>query len=382
MVVSAPSYLSGGENASTIFNRLAFKMRQAGYPLNGRDSESMLAQSFAEVLYDVGVVQAAALADSIFLVNASVSDLDRHGVHYAGGTRLAATKALADVTFEGVDGTVIPIGTRISTGGQAGVPATVFETLAAAEIGTPDTGTVTVQAQAVDAGSRGNVGAASIRFLSNPIAGVDVSNVFNTLEAAGGSDTETDDDYRTRLIILAAREPGMANIAAYEAILDTLPGVGFRLVEPHWNGLGTIRVVILDDTGDIPSTELVDLVQAALDPLAYPGEGQGAGSISHVITVVAPTELDLTLNVPALVPEAGVTLSQAKAALEVAANAYLDTVNPGGALIIRDLEAVIIQAEGVANIGDITIDSGAGAVRADVPLLTTQKAVLDTVTYS
>lgn len=378
--MSLPPSLLSNETSATFFNRIAARMRARGYALNSGTPEQMITQAISEVLYDVGVVQAAALYDSVFIATAAASDLDKHGQHYYGGTRLAATQALADVTFEGVDGTVIPINTRVTTGGQAGIPAVVFETLAAVEIGQTDTGTVTVQARAVDAGASGNVASGTIRFLSNPIAGV--TNVFNTDEAVGGSDVESDDDYRARLIALAARAPGMANIAAYEAILDTLPGVGFRLVEPHWNGLGTIRVVFLDEDGDIPDSELVEFVQEALDPIADPGEGQGDASISHVVTVIAPDELDLVLDVPDLVPETGVTLGQAKTALEAAANAYMDTVNPGGAVLIRDLEAVLIQAEGVANIGDITLDAGDGAVRADVTLLTTQKAVLDDITYS
>ena len=372
-MVATPALLAG-ETMDSLFERVAATMRAAGYPLNIGTPEYLLARAFALQLYDVGAVVSLRLYQSLFIRTASGSDLDQHGEHYSL-PRLDATRATATLTFEGTDGTVIPLDTLVTTAAQVGAPAVAFRTAAGGTIGTPDTGTVEIAAVAVEAGAAGIVGAEALRFLANPIAGV--SNVFNNEAAVEGSDVETDAAYRARLLERAAEDPGTATIDDYERLIDAIPGVGFRLVEPHWNGYGTIRVVILDEDGGIPSEPLLELVQETLDPLASQGEGEGRASIAHAITVVAPTEVELTLDVPDLVAEAGYSLAQAKANLEAAATAYVRTINPGGSLVIRDLEAVLIQAAGVANLGDITLD----AVRADVPLLTTEKAVIASVTY-
>lgn len=364
MTAPLPTYLIS-ESATTIFDRVALKMRLAGYPLNDGTPEAMLATSFSEVLFDDGATLAARIYSDMFIRTASDPALDEHGLHL-GVPRLEPTVAVVDVTFTGVPGTIVPLGTIVSTAGIVGVPAVAFSTDADATIG--GGGTVTTSATAVLTGAAGNVGINTIRFLANGVAGVD--SVANAAAAIEGTDLEETEHYRARLLAVAGEDAGMASVGDYERLIDEIPDVGFRLVEPLWASYGSIRVVILDDDGNIPSGTLVSLVQQTLDPVATPGDGYGEGSIAHIVTVVAPTNLPLVVNVPALVPEAGVTLPAAKAAGEAAVNAYVQATNPGGKIRIRDAEAVYIQATGVENIGDLTINGS----RADVALTTTQKA--------
>lgn len=103
--------------------------------------------------------------------------------------RDSAANATVDLTFTGVAGSAVPVGTICETARQI-----QFATLSAVVIG--DGGSVSVAAQCVDAGESGNVSANSIVQIKNPISGVDT--VTNLLDAQNGKEIETDAALRTR----------------------------------------------------------------------------------------------------------------------------------------------------------------------------------------
>lgn len=183
MSVSPPPFLTGA-TAESMFDRIAAKMRAAGFPTDQGTPDHAIAYANALLVYDWTFAAAARLHQDQFIATATPWALDRHGEHY-GLPRLAATPAQGTVTFDGIDDTIIPAGTLVTTAAQFAVPAVSFATLAEVVIGETVSGEVTVAAEAVTAGSRGNVLAGAIRFLANPIAGV--ANVHNDEAAVGGS---------------------------------------------------------------------------------------------------------------------------------------------------------------------------------------------------
>lgn len=106
-----------------------------------------------------------------------------------------AKKATLTLEVSGVDGTVVPIGTRASTAAAVGSPAVAFETT---QIGTISGGVALIEAEAVIAGAAGNVGMGTVTFLSAPIVGV--TGVTNTTAGTGGENDETDDELLTRYL--------------------------------------------------------------------------------------------------------------------------------------------------------------------------------------
>jgi len=108
-------------------------------------------------------------------------------VKYAQITRNQATKAVGVETFNGVDGTFIPVGTLIASGDIQ------FETLADITI---VGGTTDVSIRAIDLGSGGNVTSNTIITLVNPIAGV--TSITNANPTIDGQDEETDPQLRSR----------------------------------------------------------------------------------------------------------------------------------------------------------------------------------------
>jgi len=126
---------------------------------------------------------------SAFVDYATGESLDRVAA-LIGQTRNAASKATGQVTFSGVNGTVIPAGTVVQTSGDEAIK---FETDAAVTIAG---GTATANITAQDPGTDGNVAANTITQLETPIPGV--VSLTNSSATTGGSDAEEDDAFRVR----------------------------------------------------------------------------------------------------------------------------------------------------------------------------------------
>jgi len=123
-----------------------------------------------------------------FVDFATGASLDRVGA-LLGVSRNSAAKATGQVTFNGVNGTIIPIDTVVLTDTNIEFVTDVAGTIAG--------GTVTVSITAVLPGTDSNVAGATITLLKTPIVGV--TSLSNANPTTGGTDLETDVSYRNRI---------------------------------------------------------------------------------------------------------------------------------------------------------------------------------------
>lgn len=149
-----------------------------------------VAEAIAEVSSDQYLLQYQYDIDS-----RTGADLDDF-VRLFGFTRLSARRATGIITFErstpAMQSFVIPANTQVVT---ETAPAVVFSTVTPAVMGEGDT-SVSVPAQAVIAGSGGNVPANTVR---RPIASISgASSVTNPIPFEGGADAESDEGLRQR----------------------------------------------------------------------------------------------------------------------------------------------------------------------------------------
>jgi uncharacterized phage protein gp47/JayE len=98
-------------------------------------------------------------------------------------------------------------------------------------------------------------------------------------------DDETVEELRERYLANLTSQAYGGNIADYKEKVLSIDGVGGVKVTPVWNGGGTVKLTIIDNTFGVPSEELVENVKNAADP--YPNEGMGYGfaPIGHIVTV-------------------------------------------------------------------------------------------------
>ncbi|WP_408956241.1 baseplate J/gp47 family protein [Natroniella sp. ANB-PHB2] len=112
---------------------------------------------------------------------------------YIGISRLTGTRAVGEATFEGDKGTIIPPGFLIETDDPDPIR---FETRNEDDEQIDESGELTLPIRAVEIGSDGNVGPGRITEIVNPISGLD--NVTNEVGTAGGTDLETEREFRER----------------------------------------------------------------------------------------------------------------------------------------------------------------------------------------
>lgn len=259
-----------------------------------------------------------------------------------GVYRKAAVKAIGSVMLTGADGTVIPVGTELSTGGNAPV---YFVTTAA---GTVSGGSVTVAAEAKTGGASGNVGPGAIKNVLGPLAGV--VTVTNTAPFNGGTDIETDADLLTRYIETVRRPATSGNANQYRQWALAIAGISDARVYEVWNGPGTVRVVLLDANKRAPTPAKVAETKAYIDTQRP--------VLGGTLTVAGATEVAINVS-GTYTLRVGATLAEARAQITAGLTTYLKTlafVDP----IVRysQITNVILGAPAVLDYSNVTVNGG------------------------
>lgn len=132
------------------------------------------------------------------------------------------------------------------------------------------------------AGSIGNQYRGTL-FPIDYIEGLGSANLTDIL--INGEDEEDDESLRSRYFASLKSQAYGGNIADYKSKTELLQGVGSCKVIPVWNGGGTVKIIFIDSDWGIPSLELIDSVQTAIDPVQNQGAGDGIAPIGHIVTV-------------------------------------------------------------------------------------------------
>ena len=144
--------------------------------------------------------QLARLRDLFSIDRATGTDLDERAAEIEPGTvtRISALQGTGLAVFSrpGTTGTIsIPTGTGIAARDAAGTVR--FRTTAPGSITPGNSDSAPIPIVAVEAGTRGNVGANQIVIIQTRIPGV--TSVTNPTAVTNGRDRESDDDFRTRI---------------------------------------------------------------------------------------------------------------------------------------------------------------------------------------
>lgn len=243
-----------------------------------------------------------------------------------------------------------------------------------AVLGTVRPPTNTANIEAVDAADYGNVAALLVSELLSPVVGV--AAVTNPLATSGGADVETDEAYRTRLLIELGAPQGGGTIADYERWALSYPEVGFVTVLPLWAGAGTVKVVVTDPDNNPVSAAVLTKIQTDLDPVVQKGEG--LAPIGAAVTVATPTSVPVTVAATLTLAD-GYSLDgtdgsiAVRADVEDAIRAYINALPPGSSVIYAHADATLFSVEGVLDRSAFTLNGGT----SNVTITSSQVAVVD-----
>ena len=191
-------------------------------------------------------------------------------------------------------------------------------------------------AEAVEAGTGGNVVPGAVRFLTAcPTA---VTAVTNPGAFTGGAGEEDDETFRARILESYRRLPNGANTAWYETTAMGYPGVTAAKAVGRAEGPGTVNVYVTGENG-LPDGELLAGLQAEL---------QEKREIAVTVKALAPTSKTVNVAV-AVAPKEG---ADKEAVLESARRAMADFFGGrllGRAVLLAELGNRLYDLEGVEN---------------------------------
>lgn len=221
---------------------------------------------------------------------------------------------------------------------------------------------VDVPAQAVEPGESGNAIAGAVTVISALPAGIVACT--NPQAFSGGSDAETDEALRERILESYRRLPNGANAAFYEQTALSFDEVAAAKAVGRARGIGTVDVYIASQ-GGAPTQELRDRVAAVLEEKR---------EIAVDVRVLAPTmrEVDVSAEI-AVKP--GYALYEVCERAEAALRAQFTGMALGRNVLTAQLSALIFGVEGVANCHLLT-------PAGDVAVGPTELPVLRTITWS
>ncbi|MEK3722320.1 baseplate J/gp47 family protein [Paenibacillus sp. FSL H8-0034] len=196
-----------------------------------------------------------------------------------------------------------------------------------------------------------------------------------------GEDTETDAALRQRYFAMLNEQPFGGNIADYKQKIGEIPGVGGVKIFPAWAGGGTVKATIITSDYSVPSPELIDEIQTAIDPVINSGEGIGFAPIGHSVTITGVSNTTIHVETT-LTLSNGVTIGQVQDEVETIIGAYLLSLRQTWAaeseLVVRvaQVEARILAVWGITDITGTMINGAA----ANITLAGEQIPALGTVT--
>lgn len=275
--------------------------------------------------------------------------VEEHGV-----IRRPATSAKGTLRFTGLEGTVIPLATPVSTESSEGVLPQVFVTEAGAII--PAAGFIDVAAIADTPGTAGNAAANEVFIPSAPIPGL--TSVTNPAAMADGADEESDEVLLDRYL-QRVRNPGSSgNAADYTNWALEVPGVGAVAVVALEDGPGTVTVAIADLNKLPASPAKVTEVQAYIAPGGL-ATGTGKAPIGAAVTVEAAGSVVVDVQAT-LVVTPGFDVPSVQAAAVASITSYLKSLAFAANNDVRHAKIVtsIIDTPGVVDATNVGIRTG------------------------
>lgn len=244
-----------------------------------------------------------------------------------GVYRKPAAAASGNVTFTGVDGSVIAAGTELQSTDGAVYETTADGTIAA------DAALVPVIAS--EPGKAGNLAAGTVLTLINPVEGVDGNATVDADGVTNGSDIESLDDFYNRFLKRVRSPAHGGNAADYENWALELAGVTRAWAIPAWFGIGSVLVVFVrdDDEDIIPNAAAIAQVQAHIDQVR---------PVTADVTVGAPVVkvVDFTIE---LIPDS----VEGRAAVEANIDdLFVREAEAGATLTLKHISRDISLADG------------------------------------
>ena len=216
-------------------------------------------------------------------------------------------------------------------------------------------------------GKSGNAPSGAVNYF--PVMPENLLTVSNSAAITGGTDSETDDEFRERYYYFLDHPVTSGTIYEYEQWAREIDGVGLAKCYGTWNGPGTVKVVIATADMEPASDDLVNAVAAHIEEQRL---------IGPTVTVVSATSVEINVTATIFI-DGAYSVDAAKAAFMTELTAYLKTIGfSGGVVPYTRIGAIIQSLPGVNYYTGYTLNGGT----ANVEINDGELAVVGTVTIT
>lgn len=305
--------------------------------------------------------------DAAFASQSNGVSLDRVGSNF-GVERNLSQSAVAMLQITGTPGYTVPAETEFMTD-----DGTVF--ISGDDLQLDTDGNGSVEAYSDDEADYVNVEANTIINQAEPVE--DVFTVTNPLPATGGTDLETDYDYRHRIIPNESAKEGPNKDGLKVAMLN-VDGVSDAQVianktdttDSYGNPPHSMHIYVMGGQPDAIAQKIVDV---AGGETWFVGKmtGNAVDSSGHPVTVYFDQQqlVSVKLNV---VIQSSTTVDED--ALKQSVLDYFDTLAMGQPVILNQLYGYLYQINGVDDVTSITAGTGDALTTANIKIDTYQQA--------
>ena len=282
------------------------------------------------------------LAKQLLPDTAETEWLDRHGqiwLRNADGTkgRKAATLSVGTVNLTGTTNAIVPAGSVLAYAITGGGPIQ-YETTQEVILGF---GATAVPVRALVGGAAGNLDPGTQITFVTAVPGV--SGGATVVSLIGGTDQETDDDLRTRVLLRIQQPPMGGDATDYIEWALAVPGVTRAWSFPLEMGIGTVTLRFMCDAlrasnNGFPSPVDIDAVRAYIDtvrPVAVKD-----------LFIVAPQPFPVNMTISNLSPDTTTVRAAIAASLD---RIFLARSKPGQTWYRAWSDEGIANAAGVAH---------------------------------
>lgn len=302
-------------------------------------------------------------AKKLDVENLNGSELDTFVSERTGLDRKRATKSKGKITIVQGNGSILK-GDLFAT-----VEGIRFVATESKEVHSGDT----VNVESVIGGADMNVGINEITEM--PITLQGIYKVTNDAVFTGGYDTETDDDYRNRYYTKLRTPVNGVNANQYVLWAESVDGVGKARCIPIWNGINTVKVVLIGNDFKPASDDLINRVQAYIDPNKN-GDGSGVATIGAVTTVVKATESTCNIDIYGL--KVSGNLEATKEAIKKNLDRYIKSIAFNKDYIsLAKMGLVIAETPNVEDYTEIRLNGG----HSSITFTQDECGVLGEITY-
>jgi uncharacterized phage protein gp47/JayE len=325
-----------------------------------KNEGSFINETISPVALEIGTVyrEFEKILAIMFLEDTWDEYLDKKALEF-GIERKKGTYADGKVTITGNDNTVIPIGTLVSTNSNLIFSTTVEATILG--------GSVEIPIKSEEIGSKYNV--LSNTIINLPVSIVGITSINNNLPTTGGTNIETDEELKSRLLLQIQNPSTSGNEAHYKLWTMSVDGVGACKIFSLWNGPGTVQVVIVDSNKKVANETLINSVADYIETQRPIGP-----TVSVISAAEKVINVDVTLTI-----NTGYTLETIKTSIEENINKYLQDIAFNADYVsYARIGGIILDTDGVIDYSNLKLNN----LMANIAISAKEVAVLGTVTVA